>query len=75
MYVQASCHAKARLSEEEAFRFYVATALQNINQILAETLTGSYMKMSYYDMIHPKPKQEQTGEEIIEHMKEKLGSL
>lgn len=75
MYVQASLCALDKNKEENAFRVYVTSALQNINEILAQTLTGRYMTMSYDDMIHPKPAEERTGEEIIDHMKEKLRNL
>lgn len=33
------------------------------------------MKMSYYEMIHPKPVEKRTADEIINHMKEKLRGL
>ena len=68
-------YAKSKsTNEEDMYRFYIATAAQNINKILADTFAGSYLKLSYYDILHPK-EETRTADEIISGIKEKLKGL
>lgn len=73
-YVQASCYVKNN-PKEEAFRIYVASAVQNVNKILAENFSGSYMKISYQEMLNQKPVEPRTAEEIINDIKDGLRRL
>lgn len=36
---------------------------------------GGYMRTSYQEIIHPKPEETRTGEEIKEHFKKKLAKF
>lgn len=73
-YVQASCYVKNN-PEEKTFKIYVASALQNVNKILAENLTGTYMKMSYEEALNPKKEETRTADEIINDIKNGLKRL
>lgn len=70
-YVQASCHDKNN-RKEEAFKVYVTSALQNMNKILAEVYSGTYMKLSFDEMLNPKQEDTRTADEIINHIKNGL---
>lgn len=61
--------------EEKAFKIYITEAVKNINKILAENFTGSYMAVSYEEMLNPKPVDERTGEEIVEDIRNGLKRL
>ena len=53
--------------------------MTDVLKILAENSAryagGSYMKSRYYDLIHPKPEETRTPEEIIGNMKEKIARI
>lgn len=70
-YVQASCHDNNN-RKEEAFKVYVTSALQNMNKILAEVYSGTYMKLSFDEMLNPKQEDTRTADEIINHIKNGL---
>lgn len=61
--------------EDDAYKVYVTEAAKNINRILAENFTGSYMKVSYTEMLHPKPQETRTAEEIINDIRTGLQEL
>lgn len=61
--------------QDDAYRIYSAEAMKNINRILAENMTGSYMKVSYMDMLHPKPEEKRSAEEIINSIRKGLQEL
>ena len=61
--------------QDEAYRIYTAEAMKNINRILAENMTGSYMKVSYTEMLNPKPEETRTAEQIIEDIRKGLQRL
>lgn len=46
-----------------------------MNQILAENFTGSYLKVSYEEMLNPKKEETRTAEEIINDIKDGLKRL
>ena len=73
--MQATVHEKAKAKEEKAYKIYVSEAIKNINKILAETFSGSYMRVSYDEMLHPKPEDERTADEIIEDIRNGLKRL
>lgn len=53
--------------------------MTDVLKILAENTaryaSGSYMKSRYYDLIHPKPEETRTPEEIIGNMKDKIARI
>lgn len=61
--------------EDDAYKVYMTEAAKNINRILAENFTGSYMKVSYTEMLHPKPQETRTAEEIINDIRTGLQEL
>lgn len=70
--MQANLHEKR---QDEAYRIYTAEAMKNINRILAENMTGSYMKVSYMDMLNPKPAETRSAEQIINDIRTGLQEL
>lgn len=60
---------------DTAYRVYVTDALKFIAENTARYAGGGYMKARYEDLIHPKPEDTRTAEEIIEHMKKKLAQV
>ena len=52
-------------SELEMFGHYIANGLKMLTENTAKIVGGSYLAVSYTDIIHPKPKDERTGEEIV----------
>lgn len=72
--MQASCCAEKKNREEKAYKIYVTSALENMNRILAEAYTGSYMSVSYKDMISGKV-ETRTAEEIKDGIRRKLEGL
>jgi hypothetical protein len=70
--VQANLHEKR---QNDAYRIYSAEAMKNINRILAENMTGSYMKVSYMDMLNPKPAETRSAEQIINDIRRGLQEL
>ena len=61
--------------EDNAYRMYMTEAAKNINRILAENFTGSYMKVSYTEILHPKPQETRTAEQIIDDIRTGLQEL
>lgn len=53
----------------------MTSAIQNINRILAENMTGTYMNKSYLEMLNPKPQETRTADEIIDHIRKGLQGL
>lgn len=58
--------SKAKKSmEEQAYRDYTCEALRLLTHSNAEiTGKGSYLTVKYNDLIHPKPEDTRTGDEI-----------
>lgn len=61
--------------QAEAYRVYMSEAVKNINEILANNFTGSYMKISYRDMMKSQTVEERTAEEIIDDIRTRLNGL
>lgn len=61
--------------QAEAYRVYMSEAVKNINEILANNFNGSYMKISYMDMMKPQEVEERTAEEIIDDIRSGLQRL
>lgn len=71
--------AKLRQRQEEAaYRIYITDCVRNISENAAAVSKisggeGRYVQTRYKDMIQPKPVETRTGEEIIAHIRKKLG--
>lgn len=61
--------------QSEAYKVYMSEAVKNINEILANNFNGSYMKISYMDMMKPQKVEERTAEQIIEDIRSGLQRL
>ena len=70
--MQANLHEKR---QNDAYKIYSAEAMKNINRILAENMTGSYMKVSYMDMLNPKPAETRSAEQIINDIRRGLQEM
>ena len=66
-----------REQEEKAYRIYVTDALKSIAENTGRALMseGVGMSMRYVDIINPKPVDNRTEAEIIDHIKNKLKQL
>ena len=62
-------------TQAEAYRVYMSEAVKNINEILANNFNGSYMKISYMDMMKPQKVEERTAEQIIDDIRSGLQRL
>lgn len=51
-------------SELDILRHYVANGIRLIAENTAKVVGGNYLTVSYEEIIHPKPKDERTGDEI-----------
>lgn len=70
--MQANLHEN---KQSEAYKVYMSEAVKNINEILANNFNGSYMKISYMDMMKPQKVEERTAEEIIDDIRSGLQRL
>lgn len=70
--MQANLHEK---NQAEAYRVYMSEAVKNINEILANNFNGSYMKISYMDMMKPQKVEKRTAEQIIDDIRSGLQRL
>lgn len=61
--------------QAEAYRVYMSEAVKNINEILANNFNGSYMKISYMDMMKPQKVEKRTAEQIIDDIRSGLQRL
>ena len=51
--------------EREMLWQYIAMGLKMLTENTARVVGGSYLAVSYTDIIHQKPQDERTGEEIV----------
>lgn len=51
--------------EREMMGQYIAMGLKMLTENTAKIAGGSYLAISYTDIIHPKPQDERTGDEIV----------
>ena len=70
--MQANLHENKR---SEAYKVYMSEAVKNINEIMANNFTGSYMKISYMDMMKPQKVEKRTAEQIIDDIRSGLQRL
>lgn len=69
-------YATARIGEhckEKVFREYVADGVHMISENTAKFSGGSYLSVRYDDIIHPKPRDTRTGEEIAADIIKRAG--
>ena len=75
-YVKDYCIASfQREQEETAYKVYISDTLKLIAENTAKVSQGNYINVRYYDLINPKPVDNRTEEEIIDHIKNKLNQL
>lgn len=69
-------HIAETYKEEQiqlSYQVYITNALQVISKNTAGLSSdGQYIPTSWWDLIHPKPVDTRTAEDIINHMKAKL---
>lgn len=51
--------------EEETYREYIAKCIRICTENTAKMSGGRYINEEYYDIIHPKPKDNRKPEEIV----------
>jgi hypothetical protein len=61
-----------REREFQAYQIYVTDSLRQITENTAKYGGGGYIKARYYDILHPKPEETRTAEEIVEHVTKRL---
>lgn len=55
-----------RQCEQDIFRDYIANGIQMISENTARKAGDRYLSLSYREVIHPKPVDNRTGDEIVE---------
>ena len=61
--------------KEHVYRTYMAEAIKDISENVANGVGGKdarYMAISYKDIVYPPKESEQSADEIIDSMKQKL---
>lgn len=64
-----------RDAETAACRIYITDALKNISENTARYSGGEYITKRYFNVINPPKEEKRTADEIVEHMKKKLGEV
>lgn len=59
-------------SKNELYQVYTADALFYINEIIATRFGGKMMSKRYYDLLHKKPEDTRTAQEIVDSIRSKL---
>lgn len=55
-----------RQCEQDIFQDYIANGIQMISENTARKAGDRYLSLSYREVIHPKPVDNRTGDEIVE---------
>lgn len=63
------------MRKDRVYQNYVADTAKNINEILANNLTGKYMQYYMRDIFKPVKESTETAEEIIERIKHGLDEI
>lgn len=72
-YVIDHCVAEIKKENElEVYRVYITDCLRLIAKNVAPIAHGEYIGKRYAEIIHPKPEETRTAEEIIDSIKQKL---
>lgn len=66
---------KEAQEKEFAFRVYAADCLKVITENTARLSGGGYMNIRLIDVLHPKPEETRSSDDVIAHMKQILGGL
>ncbi len=61
-----------RAAKEEAYRAYVAECMRMISVNTAKYAGGSYMSAGYMEILHPRPLDTRTADEVVRHIKQRL---
>lgn len=51
--------------EREAYKTYLAECLRMVTENTAKSAGGRYMNLSFAEMLHPKPEDARTSDEIV----------
>ena len=70
-YCIASFHKER---EQKAVTYYMAECLRMATENTAKSVGGSYIKARLQDILEPSDEPDQTAEEIIQRMREKLSN-
>lgn len=62
-----------RQCEQDIFCDYIANGIQMISENTARNAGGRYLSLSYMEIIHPKPVDNRTGDEIVEDIIRRAG--
>ena len=62
-----------RQCEQDIFRDYIANGIQMISENTARKAGDRYLSLSYMEVIHPKPVDNRTGDEIVEDIIRRAG--
>lgn len=61
--------------EEKLLKVYITDGLKTITETLQRVYGGASLNVRWIDLIDPKEEETRTGEEIIQHMKDKIKAL
>ena len=62
-----------RQCEQDIFWDYIANGIQMISENTARKAGDRYLSLSYREVIHPKPVDNRTGDEIVEDIIRRAG--
>ena len=62
-----------RQCEQDIFCDYIANGIQMISENTARKAGDRYLSLSYREIIHPKPVDNRTGDEIVEDIIRRAG--
>lgn len=62
-----------RQCEQDIFHDYIANGIQMISENTARKAGDRYLSLSYREIIHPKPVDNRTGDEIVEDIIRRAG--
>lgn len=62
-----------RQCEQDIFRDYIANGIQMISENTAIKEGDRYLSLSYREVIHPKPVDNRTGDEIVDDIIRRAG--
>lgn len=62
-----------RQCEQDIFCDYIANGIQMISENTARKAGDRYLSLSYREIIHPKPVDNRTGDEIVEDVIQRAG--
>ena len=73
-FVRYVCSKLEQINKEQAYRFYIANAVQMISENTARAVSGGrYISMSLADLLNPQPVEERDGLDIAKEIAAKVG--